>query len=92
MQDIPRREFLINGGAALTAIALLHASRAYAYPSRPGEMVIPWLDQPPPNTDPEGSKTLLVWEDLDSWITPNEKFFSISHFNRPVIDERTWKL
>ena len=37
MQDIPRRKFIINGGAALTAIALLHATRAYAYPSRAGE-------------------------------------------------------
>ena len=92
MHDIPRREFIINGGAALAAMAILHASRAYAYPSRPGEAVVPWLDQPPANPDPEGIKTLLVWEDLNSWITPNEKFFSISHFNRPIIDASTWKL
>ena len=37
-------------------------------------------------------KNQLVWEDLDSWITPNDKFFSIAHFNRPVIDASTWKL
>jgi DMSO/TMAO reductase YedYZ molybdopterin-dependent catalytic subunit len=34
----------------------------------------------------------LVWEDLDSWLTPNNKFFAVSHFNRPVIDATTWKL
>ncbi len=28
-------------------------------------------------------ETQLVWEDLDSWVTPNDKFFSISHFDRP---------
>ncbi len=26
------------------------------------------------------------------WVTPNEKFFAVSHFNRPVIDASTWKL
>ena len=31
-------------------------------------------------------QTQLVWEDLDSWMTPNDKFFSISHFDRPTID------
>ena len=92
MHDIPRREFLINGSVALTALALLDASRAYAYPSRPGESVIRWLDQPTENPDPVGIQTQLVWEDLDSWITPNDEFFSISHFDRPVIDASTWKL
>jgi DMSO/TMAO reductase YedYZ molybdopterin-dependent catalytic subunit len=39
-----------------------------------------------------GIQTQLVWEDLDSWITPNTKFFSISHFDRPIIDTTSWKL
>jgi DMSO/TMAO reductase YedYZ molybdopterin-dependent catalytic subunit len=91
MHDIPRREF-IAGGAALTATAILHAARAHAYPSRPGEVVIPWIDQPPPNTDPNGTKNTLVWEELDSWITPNSKFFGIAHFNWPSIDPTTWRL
>ena len=65
---------------------------AQAFPSRPGETVVPWLDQPAENPVPEIIKTQLVWEDLDSWITPNDKFFSIAHFDRPVIDAKTWKL
>ena len=92
MHDIPRRQFLINGSVALTALALLEASRAYAFPSRPGEAIIRWLDQPTENPDPVGIQTQLIWENLDSWITPNEEFFSISHFDRPVIDASTWKL
>jgi DMSO/TMAO reductase YedYZ molybdopterin-dependent catalytic subunit len=91
MYGIQRREF-IKGGTALTAVALFHASGAYAYPGRPGEAGIPWLDQPTANPDPVGIQAQLVWEDLDSWITPNEKFFSISHFDRPTIDEKTWSL
>ncbi len=93
MPDLRRREFIVQGSAVLAGIAGLYASRlAYAFPTRPGEEVIPWLDQPTANPDPVGIQTQLVWEDLDSWITPNEKFFSISHFNRPTIDEKTWSL
>jgi DMSO/TMAO reductase YedYZ molybdopterin-dependent catalytic subunit len=93
MQEIPRREFITKGSAALTGLAAFFATRhAYAFPSRPGEEVVKWLDQLPPNPVPEIIKNQLVWEDLDSWVTPNDKFFSIAHFNRPVIDASTWKL
>src|SRR6187431_763808 len=92
MHDMPRRELIVKSGAALTAMALIQASRAYAFPSRSGEAVIPWLDQPAPNPDPVGIQSQLVWEDFDSWITPNDKFFSISHFDRPTIDASSWKL
>jgi DMSO/TMAO reductase YedYZ molybdopterin-dependent catalytic subunit len=92
MHPIPRREFIVSGGAALTALALLNSSRAYAYPSRSDESVVPWLDELPPNPVPDVIKNQLVWQDLDSWITPNAEFFSIAHFNRPIIDASTWKL
>lgn len=91
MQKIQRREFITKGSAAGLA-AFFAARHAYAFPSRPGEEVVKWLDQLPPNPVPEIIKNQLVWEDLDSWVTPNDKFFSIAHFNRPVIDARTWKL
>ena len=91
MPHLQRRE-LIQGSLAIAAIAALHSSRAYAFPTRPGEKTIEWLDKIPPNPVPEVIKNQLVWEGLDSWVTPNDKFFSIAHFNRPVIDESTWKL
>jgi len=92
MQEIPRREFIVKGGAALAAVAILNASRAHAYPARAGETVIPWLDQQAANPAPNVIKSQLVWEDLDSWITPNEKFFGIGHFEWPEIDASKWKL
>ena len=93
MKEIPRREFITTGAATLAGFAAILASRnAYAFPTRPGEEVVKWVDQLPPNPVPEVIKKQLVWEDLDSWITPNDKFFSIAHFNRPVIDEKSWKL
>lgn len=35
---------------------------------------------------------LLRWEELDSWITPNDKFFTIKHFGQPTIDLQMWRL
>ena len=92
MSALARREFIINGSAALAALAVFQSRFAWAFPSRPGETVIAWLDQPAENPVPEIIKTQLVWEDLDSWVTPNDKFFSIAHFDRPVIDANSWKL
>ena len=92
MLDLTRRDLVLRGSAALAAYAVLHSSRAGALPSRPGETVIPWLDQPAENPVPQIVQNQLVWEDMDSWITPNEQFFSITHFNRPVIDPATWTL
>lgn len=92
MLDLTRRELVLKGTAAFAAYAVLHTTRANAFPSRPGETVLPWLDQPAENPVPQIVQNQLVWEDMDSWITPNDKFFSITHFNRPVIDPATWKL
>ena len=92
MHNLPRREFIVQGSAALATLAVFHSRFAQAFPSRAGETVIPWLDQPPPNAAPEALKDLLAWDDLDSWITPNDKFFGVIHFEWPVIDASTWKL
>ena len=93
MTELTRRDFAIQGSAALAGLATIFAARhAQAFPSLPGEKVIAWLDQLPPNPVPEVIKNQLVWEDLDSWVTPNDKFFSIAHFNRPVIEASAWKL
>ena len=93
MQDIRRREFIAKSGVTLAgALAFFAARQASAFPGRPGEEIVPWLDKLADNPVPEVIKNQLVWEDLDSWITPNDKFFSIAHFNRPSIDASTWKL
>jgi DMSO/TMAO reductase YedYZ molybdopterin-dependent catalytic subunit len=93
LASVPRREVITTGTAALAAMAFLQSSRlARAFPSRPGEVVIPWLDQPEPNPNPVGIQNQLVWEELDSWITPSDRFFSISHFDRPEIDAAGWAL
>ena len=91
---LPRRDFLAYGSASLAGLTVLRSSLARAFPNRPGEEVVPWADPPPPVPDAASRdvQNLQKWEDLNTWLTPNERFFSISHYDRPVIDEKTWSL
>ena len=89
MVHIERRAVL---GGVLAGAALTRAP-AFAQPGATGGTLIPWSDQPP--AKPAAAvviKALTRWEELDTWITPNDKFFAVSHYNTPVIDERTWRL
>lgn len=83
-----RRDFLRNSGLTLTGL-LLSPWAVYAFPSREGEILIPFLDQPP---EPPAKRGLLDWNELDSFITPNDKFFNVSHYNKPEVDVTTWNL
>jgi DMSO/TMAO reductase YedYZ molybdopterin-dependent catalytic subunit len=86
--EISRRNLLWRGGAAFVGLALARSPRiAEAFPSRSGEEVIPWMDQPPANPSGGVVENLQRWEDLSSWVTHNDKFFSVGHYNKPVIDE-----
>jgi DMSO/TMAO reductase YedYZ molybdopterin-dependent catalytic subunit len=59
----------------------------------PGDVVLPWLDQPPPFPFPDGAGSQLVWEELDSWLIPPEKFHFVTHFGVPQnLDESTWRV
>ena len=92
-QTLPRRALLRHGGAGLAGLALLHAPfLARAFPSRPGEEVVPWLDQPPANPSGGVVENLPTWEELGSWLTPTDKFFRVAHYNKPVIEEKGWNL
>jgi DMSO/TMAO reductase YedYZ molybdopterin-dependent catalytic subunit len=97
-QGMSRRTLLKGSGMAITGLALLNAGRfAQAAPNQlalaqAGDQVIPWLDQPAENPVPERVTNLLEWEKLDSWITPQDQFFSVSHYGRPEIDVDDWQL
>lgn len=92
---LSRRELFTEGSAAVAGLALLQTPLvARAFSTRPGEEVIPFLDQPPPEPAP-GGRNQLKWEALNSWITPNEQFFRIAHYQRPngpVLDAQAWRL
>ena len=83
-----RRDFLRRSGLTLTGL-LLSPWAVYAFPSREGEVLIPFTDQPP---KPPSERGLLDWNELDTFITPNNEFFNVSHYGKPEVDLATWKL
>jgi DMSO/TMAO reductase YedYZ molybdopterin-dependent catalytic subunit len=51
---------------------------------QPGDVVLSWLDQPPPFPNPAIVGHQLVWEELDSWIIPSEDFHFVAHYGVPT--------
>ncbi len=92
------RRAVLRGGAGLAGLAMLGAPagavEALGAPAAAGESVVPWLDQPaaipPPARGVLGYP--LVWEELDSQITPDEKFFTVSHHGMQIIREPDYRL
>ena len=41
---------------------------------------------------PEAIVRQLVWEELDSWIIPNDEFFVIKCFDMPELNGSDWRL
>ena len=92
-QEMSRRTLLKGGGAAVAGLSALQvAGPAHAFPGGPGEVVIPWLDQPDPNPVPDVLQNLLVWEKLDSWLTPADNFFVVSHYGNQTVPEAGYRL
>ena len=55
-------------------------------------MVLPWLDQRPGAPPENIAGSQLVWEELDSWLTPPEKFHYVAHYGVPTsgLDAGSW--
>ena len=91
-QEMSRRTLLKGGGAAVAGLSALQvAGPAHAFPGGPGEEVIPWLDQPP-RASRSPTLQFLKWEELDSFLTPADEFFVVSHYGNPVVDAAAWRL
>lgn len=82
-----RRDFLRNSGLTLTGF-LLSPLAIHAFPKIEGETLIPFLDHPKSSSN----RVLLDWSEFDSFITPNDKFFNVSHYGKPQVDLENWKL
>ena len=85
MAHLSRRDVL-RGSVALAAYSLAARPLAAAgLDPAPGEQLIPWLD-----AQPKGRG--LHWQDLNSWVTPNEHLYEVSHYPKPKVDPTTWQL
>src|SRR5689334_19558408 len=92
MERLRRRDVLL-GGVTVIGASLFQGGSALAQSGATGEKLIPWIDQPPPVPAAAAAvKALTRGEDLDTWITPADKFFCIGHYNIPVIDAKAWRL
>jgi DMSO/TMAO reductase YedYZ molybdopterin-dependent catalytic subunit len=95
-RDIPRRTVLKGAAAAgaVGATVVSVAGPAEAFPGHADDgVVIPWLDQPPP-VPPELADILghpLVWEQI-RYLTPNDEFFTIKHYDLPQLSPTDWRL
>jgi len=60
----------------------------------PSGEVVPWLDQPdqiPPAFE-NVVGNLLVWEELDSFFTPADDFFTVKHYEVPPLTPDSYRL
>src|SRR5206468_280380 len=85
MNQILSRREMLKTSAALSALAFLPLS-AFGLPSTDEDATpIHFLD-----AQPEGK--MLKWENMDSWITPNEQVFAVSHYGPANVDPATYEL
>ena len=94
---LSRRDFLVKGGSTLALLAMMDpALFAHLAGATEEGHVIPFLDRPPEPPEAAvkayGELNRLDWQKLSEWITPNDQFFSVSHYNRPVIRPEDYRL
>jgi DMSO/TMAO reductase YedYZ molybdopterin-dependent catalytic subunit len=90
---ISRRTMLKGGGAAFTGLTMMQVTARVPAFGQTSEEVIPWLDQPPPPAPSDATDNLQPWERLDSWLTPNDRFFNVNHYGQPTsLDESAWRV
>lgn len=95
--SLSRRDFLVRGGSTVALLAMMDSSffSRMAGAADDGE-VIPFIDRPPAAPEAAvkayGELNRLDWQKLTQWITPNDQFFTVSHYNRPVIKPDEYKL
>jgi len=94
---LSRRDFLVKGGSALALLAMMDPAHFAQLAGAAEEgQVIPFLDRPPATPEAAvkayGELNRMDWQDLNEWLTPNDQFFSVSHYNRPVIRPEEYRL
>lgn len=94
-QVITRRRAMMAGGAVMAGLAFVRLDRLVAaVPLQQGEELVPWLDRYTEMPAPARGRVALQldWEELDTWITANDTFFTVKHFGQPTVDAASWTL
>src|SRR3954453_13096721 len=88
-KPLTRRE-MIKGSVATAALALSQfplSAFGLGQPEEAGTLV-PFLDRLPATPN----RTMIQWDQLTRWMTPEEDFFAVSHYGAPKADPAPWKL
>ena len=78
---------MLRGSVAFAALAFAQSPLSVFGFDEPGmgETVVPFLDVQP-------KSKMLYWQDLASWITPNDQLYAVSHYGTPEVDLAKWQL
>ncbi len=80
--DLNRRGVLKVGSVAMAAAVAQISLPEFVFPGQDDEEeLVPFLNMP------RSRPNMLDWENLDSWITPQDQVFSVSHYGTPEIDD-----
>lgn len=81
------RRDVIKGGMAFAALAFAqYPLSMFGFPEpEEGTELIPF-------TDKQSGTNGIKWEDLKSWITPNDQLYKVQHYGVPKIDLAAWNL
>src|SRR2546425_89592 len=81
------RRAMLRRSSAFAALAFAQTPLSVFGFDEPGadETVVPFLD-----VQPKGR--MLFWQDLTSWITPNEQLYQVQHYGVPELHPTRWPL
>lgn len=87
MNDLNRRDLLRAGvGTAAFALAQL-VTPDFVFPGQgEEETLVPFENMP------RARPGMLDWETLDSWLTPQDQVFNVSHYGVPKVDPAEYSL
>ena len=96
-ESVSRRDVLKQGASMVAVLAFFESPLfAQIWGASEGEEVVPFLDpfpSPPPEIiDALGDLQPLDWQNLDSWITAADRFFSVGHYGTPEVNADNWTL
>jgi DMSO/TMAO reductase YedYZ molybdopterin-dependent catalytic subunit len=80
---------MIRGGLSLAALAAMDLPLSvFAQGNPEGAEVVPFLT--PHTVSP--NRRMVHWDQLKSWVTPNEDVFTVAHYGSPKIEPEKWQL
>jgi len=85
--QLSRRQALETASWTMAAVAAQTALPGFVFPGeQEDEDLVPFLNMP------RSTRKMLDWETLDSWITPPDQVFSVSHYGMPQFDAGKFRL